>query len=471
MTLPFLHARAIAVLALAWSALPALAQPAAPARPGARHVVLISIDGLRPDFYLDPSWPAPNLQALARKGVAAQGVDGVFPTLTYPSHTTLATGVRPARHGIAYNTRFDPASAEARWFAKAGDVQAPTLWDAVRQAGLTSAAVSWPVTSGAPIDWNLPETFSYQTPEDRRGAISAEATPPGLFEEVQRNATGTLSARDVYYKYPAIDRNNARALAYVIKTYKPNLAAIHIVYADYAQHTHGRDGEAVRRAVAGADQAVGVILDAVEEAGLASDTAVIVTGDHGFVDTHTALAPNVWLREAGLLGGPQDNEGEEGGRGADWKAVFHSGGGSTFLQLRDPADRATLKKVVALLDALPPGTKRLFRTIDHDALVRSGADPRAALALAAEQGIGFIGAARGAALRPLRGGSHGYYPDFAEIRTGFVAAGAGIGRPGTLPRLHLEDVAPTVAALLGIALPSAEGVALPGVAVAPQPKP
>jgi arylsulfatase A-like enzyme len=452
----------LAALVLGWTAAPAQSQQP---QPPARHVVLISIDGLRPDFYRDASWPAPHLQALARRGVAAEGVDGVFPTLTYPSHTTLATGVAPARHGIVYNTRFDAASAAPRWFVKAAEVQAPTLWDAVRRAGLTSAAVSWPVTSGAPIDWNLPETFSYETPEDRRGAISAEATPPGLFEEVQRNATGLLSARDVYYKYPAMDRNNARALAYLIKAYKPNLAAIHIVHADSAQHQHGRDGEAVRKAVAGADAAVGVILDAVEEAGLARDTAVIVTGDHGFVDTHTALAPNVWLREAGLLGNPQGEE----ERGAGWKAVFHAGGGSTFLQLRDPADRATLQKVQALLAALPPGTRRLFRTIDHDALVRAGADPRAALALAAEQGIAFTGAARGAALRPLRGGAHGYYPDFAEIRTGFVAAGAGIGRPGPLPRLHLKDVAPTVAALLGIALPTAEGAALPGVVVPPQP--
>lgn len=434
----------------------ALAQATAPVR----HVVLISVDGLRPEFYRDPSWPAPHLQALARRGLAAEGVEGVFPTLTYPSHTTLSTGARPARHGIVYNTRFDPQSGSVRWYQRASEVRATTLWDAVRAAGLKSASVNWPITSGAPIDYNLPETFSYETPEDRRPSISAEATPAGLFEEIQRHATGTLSARDVYYKYPAVDRNNARALAYLIRTYKPSLAAIHLVYADAAQHEHGRDGDAVRQAVADIDAAIAVILEGIQQAGLEAQTTVIVTGDHGFVDTHTAIAPNVWLRAAGLLG---QGDGE---RGDDWKAVFHSGGGTTFLQLRDPADQTTLRQIRTLLAGLPSGTRRLFRVVEREELQRSGADARASLALVAEPGLGFVGASRGAPLKPQRGGAHGYAPDLVAVRTGFVAAGAGLSGTGNLPLLHLEDIAPTVAALLGLALPDAEGVVLPGV-VAP----
>lgn len=438
----------LAALCLCWAGLPLRAEPAVTSR----HVVLISVDGLRPEFYLDPAWPAPHLQALARRGLAAEGVEGVFPTLTYPSHTTLITGVRPARHGILYNTRFDPAGDAARWFQQA---------DEVRAAGLKSASVNWPITSGAAIDFNLPETFSYDTPEDRRPAISAAATPPRLFEEVQREATGRLSARDVFYKDPAVDRNNARALAYLIRTYRPHLAAIHLVYADAAQHEHGRDGEAVRQAVADIDAAVAVILEAVEQAGLSARTTVIVTGDHGFVGTHTAIAPNVWLRGAGLLG-TGDAE-----RGEGWRAIFHSGGGSTFLQLREPGDQATLRQVRALLAALPPGTQRLLHVVEQPALRAAGADPRAALALVAEPGLAFVSASRGEPLRPQRGGAHGYGPELREVRTGFVAAGAGLGSAGSIPLLHLEDVAPTVAALLGLTLPEAQGVALPGVVAAP----
>ncbi|RZK40003.1 MAG: alkaline phosphatase family protein, partial [Hymenobacter sp.] len=87
-------------LSLALAA-PALAQPA-------KHVVLISIDGFRPDFYREAKWPTPNLQRMAAQGTSADGVRGVFPSVTYPSHTTLVTGVAPAQHGIYYNSPFEP---------------------------------------------------------------------------------------------------------------------------------------------------------------------------------------------------------------------------------------------------------------------------------------------------------------------------------------------------------------------------
>ena len=61
----------------------------------ARHVVLISIDGFRPDFYLDSAWAAPNLRKVLREGVYASRVRSVVPSVTYPSHTSLVTGVTP----------------------------------------------------------------------------------------------------------------------------------------------------------------------------------------------------------------------------------------------------------------------------------------------------------------------------------------------------------------------------------------
>ena len=81
--------------------------PAAEAGP----VLMISIDGLRPADVLDAKkrgFKFPNLRAFVNNGATASGVRGVLPTLTYPSHTTLITGVSPAIHGISNNTTFDP---------------------------------------------------------------------------------------------------------------------------------------------------------------------------------------------------------------------------------------------------------------------------------------------------------------------------------------------------------------------------
>ncbi|GAA0525528.1 alkaline phosphatase family protein [Chitinophaga japonensis] len=421
----------------------------------ARYVVLVSVDGFRPDFYTDPSWPAPNMQQLLQQGVYAQGVRGIFPTVTYPSHTTLITGVRPARHGIVYNTPFEPQGQSGDWFREERDIKVPTLWDAVRSAGLKSAAVSWPVSVGAPVDYNIPETWSRSTPGDRRGATSEQATPKGLFEEVQERATGQLEANDLNLYYLGMNENLARMTAYLVKQYKPNLVMVHLPCTDAAQHREGREGAGVRRAVASADHAIGTILEALQKAGIKDSTAVIITGDHGFVDTHSSLAPNVWLAQHGLTGKAEDR--------GNWKAAFHSAGGSTFLHMKDPKDEKTLQQVRKILAGLPPAQQKLFRVIDRAGLQQSGADPEAVLALAAVQGITFSNAADGPELRPAKGGAHGYFPDFNEIRTGFIAAGPGLNKGSVLPEIGLEDIAPLIARLLSIELPQAEGVVYPGM--------
>jgi hypothetical protein len=84
------------------------------------------------------------------------------------------------------------------------------------------------------------------------------------------------------------------------------------------------------------------------------------------------------------------------------------------------------------------------------------------------QGISFNNNADGPVLRPAKGGAHGYFPDFKEIRTGFVAMGAGLNTGAVFPEIGLEDVAPLVAKLLGIELKQAEGIVYPGMLMTPK---
>ncbi|RBL90857.1 alkaline phosphatase family protein [Chitinophaga flava] len=421
----------------------------------AKYVILISIDGFRPDFYLDRSWPAPNMQHLKEKGVHATGVKGIFPTITYPSHTTLITGVTPAKHGICYNTPFEPEGASGRWYSETKHIKAETLWDAVGKAGLVSASVSWPVSVGAPVNYNIPETFSLSNPADRRAPTSEQSTPKGLFEEVQRYATGELQSTDLNLRYLGMNETLSRMAAYLIRRYKPNLLTVHLPCTDEVQHREGREGNAVATAVASADHGIGTILEAIEKAGISDSTAVIITGDHGFVDIHTSLAPNVWLAQKGLAGS-KENPGS-------WKALFHSGGGSTFLKLKDKNDQKTLQQVKTILNELPDGIRKQFRIIEQPALAQTGADPDAMLALTAVQGIAFSAAKDGEAVKKANGGAHGYFPDFREIQTGFVAYGAGLAENVTVPVIELTDVAPLIAKLLGISLKQADGIVYPGM--------
>lgn len=212
----------------------------------------------------------------------------------------------------------------------------------------------------------------------------------------------------------------------------------------------------VRRTVAAADRAVARVREAAERAGILERTSIIITGDHGFVDVHTAVNPNVWLVEAGLLEATPDR-----GR---WSASFHGNGGSTFLHLNGQGGRAgTVARVRTKLEALPAGERRLFRIVERAELDRLGADPAAALALAAVRGVTFGERAIGAAIGAAAGGAHGYLPDFKDIETGLVGWGAGMRAGAVAPLLAQEDVAPLVAALLGIPFTAPDGVLHPGL--------
>ena len=423
----------------------------------ARHVIMISIDGLRPDFYLDPSWGTVNMRQLMAKGAYANMVTSVFPSYTYPSHTTMVTGALPAKHGIYYNNPFDPTGVPGRWYWNESDIKTETLWDAVHKAGLRSAAITWPVTVGAPIDYNIPETWGWPTgsSNDRLEFSSKQATPAGLFEELQEKATGKLQPDDYNLNYLTMDENVARMGAYIFRTYKPNLLALHLACVDHAEHEQGRDGDMVRRAVSGADRAIKTLLEAVEKAGLKDSTAIIVLGDHGHFDIHTSLQPNIWLKENGFTV-PSQKE-------TKWKAFFQTTGGSAFLHLKDPGDSTSLRKVRAILNSLPASQKKLFKVIEGAELTKLGADPEAVMALAAINGVVFTAVTNGEAVKATHGGTHGYLPDMPGIQTGFIGYGAGFKQGTVIPVMGLEDVAPIVSTLLGLSFQAPDGVLFPGL--------
>ena len=420
-----------------------------------QHVVLISIDGFRPDFYLEEKWPAPNLQEMAKSGARSLGVTGVFPSVTYPSHTTIITGRTPLHHGIYYNAPFEPTGQTGRWFWESELIQVPTLWDAVRKEGLKSASFIWPVSVNAPIDYNLPEFWSLQEGFGRIEPMREKETPKGLLAEMELNVLGKLNEKTFNGDYLNREDRIGEMAGYVLETYKPNLITLHLIATDHFQHEEGRDGPMVRKSLAATDRAIGKIIEAADRAGILDQTTFIVTGDHGFVNIHSSISPNVWLVEAGLM----ENQPDRG----DWKATFHTSGASAFLHLKDKNDVATLEKVKSMLENLPENYKKLFRVLDRAALDKVGADPNAALGLAPIQGVSFSPSSQGTVLKPAKGGTHGFYPDFDEIETGFIAWGAGIRENVEIQEMSLVDVAAVVNYLLNLKMDLPESNLYPGI--------
>ena len=412
------------------------------------------MDGFRPEFCHDDSWPAPTLQQLAWEGATARSVRGVFPALTYPAHTTLVTGALPARHGVCHNRPFNPEHDSERWQWEAEAIRSPTLWDAVRRAGGTTASVSWPVTVGAAIDWNIPDIWPLDPHIDPMIPIREATNPPALFDEVQREAAGRLRGENFSINRLTREDRVGAIGAYLFERYRPTLMLIHLIGVDHVQHQLGLNNPMVRRSVGAADRAIGQILEVVERLDVRDRTAVVITCDHGEEDVHTELCPNVWLADAKL---------RERTRSAhNWSATFHSSGGSAFLRVRDGGD-AMMKRARDAVEAVEPATRRLFRVVERQEMETLGADPESPFALAALRGVVFSDDAHPPAIRPTHGGSHDYYPESPLMDTGFVGAGAGFRRAAIAPILPLENIAPLIAQILGLEFAAPDGVIFPGL--------
>ncbi len=430
-------------------------KPAAAARPS-DHVVVISIDGLRPAMYLDAvreGASLPHLQALRAEGSAAEGMQVAHPSLTYVSHTSLATGVRPARHGITSNTKFDPPAGSTQWYYEVENMKVPAIWDHVKAHGLKTAGASWPVTVGATIDVLFPE--SNQAPPNSTWLARARAdSTPGLVDALVKElgGVGDNDNRNAVQR----DRFTAAMAAHIIRTEKPNLLMIHLMETDTAQHAAGPDSPAARAAIEHIDAHVGAIVRATEEAGIRSRTTFLVTGDHGFSRVHTLIQPNVILRNGGWL------TTNERGRVATWQAASHA----SAIRLKDPSDHALAAAIEQAFRAAAAGAYQgMFRVVSRAELDALGAYPEAAFFIEPAEGYYVTdGVVNDAVLiGATRFGAHGFLPTEPRMHTGFIAAGAGIRSGVPLPLLRQIDIAPTIARLLGFELPDVDGVPIVGI--------
>ncbi|MEK6304410.1 MAG: ectonucleotide pyrophosphatase/phosphodiesterase [Acidobacteriota bacterium] len=437
---------ALVLILLAASVLPSPAEPQ-PQAP----VVLISIDGLKPDYVLEADkhgLKIPNLRRLVAEGAHASGVTGVLPTVTYPSHTTMVTGVAPAKHGVIANSPFDPFGKNLNgWYWYSEDIKVPTLWEACAKARLTTGSVDWPVTVGANITFNIAQYWRADNAEDRK-AIRALSTP-GLLSEAEA-ALGVYTDGNDYSI--AGDIRRAAFNVYVLERKKPRFHLSYFGSLDDEEHRSGPYSAQTFAVLEQLDSVIGQVRAVAEKIG-GGRAIICVVSDHGFKLTDKEVNLNSALREAGLI------ELNEQGKLKSWRAFAWYGGGSAGIMLRDQADDEARKRAADVLNRLASdASSGVAKVADRVAARALGGFPDAAFVVALRSGYRLgtklVGPVT-AAVRP--GGTHGYAPDVAEMNSAFFIAGPGIAARRDLGQIDMRDIAPTLTALLGVSLPSADG--------------
>ncbi len=409
-------------------------------------VILVTMDGMPARALDDPRLPMPTLRALAANGAVAAAMQPINPTVTWPNHTSIITGVDATVHHVVANGLIvfpaDGGAPEIKpWVPEQDLVHARTLYDAAAEKGLITGQVDWVAIYGAKhVTWEFGEK------PDVNGPIAQELIAQGTItrQEVEHfNDKSSPARRDEIWTDAAID---------ILEKHTPNLLLFHLLETDSIQHMYGPLTPAAYAAYAYADSQLARVVEAVRSIGALDRTTFIVTADHGFATyTHT-IAPNVALAQQGLLNKRGDKY-----VGQVW---VKAEGGAAHLFIRDPLQRAALvPKLKSYFQSLP-GVDHVYTNDEARSLgipSETQTDQAPQLYLTAKIGYAFTDDVEGAISRdnPPRG-QHGYRNTEPDMQAIFIASGAHIRSGVKLGAISNLSIAPTVAKILGVTLPDAK---------------
>jgi len=384
----------------------------------------------------------PNLRRFLVDGTYASGVTGVLPTVTYPSHTTLLTGVAPAVHGIIANTTFDPLNKNyGGWYWYAEDIETPTLWDYAAKSNISTANVYWPVSVGANITYNISQIWRAGTAEDRK--LQHSVSTPGLLEGLEKEmATPFPLGSDESIE---ADEMRARFAELLLSEKNPGFMTVYLTALDHIEHETSPFSKESLAVLERLDTVIGNLRQDAEARGPA---VVCVVSDHGFAKTDKELNLNSALRQAGLI------ELNPDGLVKSWRASAWLAGGSAAIMLEDPGDNDARTKVRQLLDQMlgdPHGG--IARVLEAAEFKAAGGFPDAAFVVGLKLGYQLGPKFDGPVVVPRKlGGMHGYLPETPEMQSSFFLVGPGVQHGVSLGTIDMRDIAPTLGEFLGFSL-------------------
>jgi predicted AlkP superfamily pyrophosphatase or phosphodiesterase len=417
---------------------------------GAPLVMLISVDGMKPEAIIDAQshgLKVPNLRAFMRDGAFAGGVRGVLPTLTYPSHTTLLTGASPAAHGIYDNTTFDPMLRNERgWYWYAEDIKVPTLWDAAAGAHLDTANVYWPVSVAANITYNLPQIWRTGTDDDLK--LQRALSTPGLEQELSRELGRYPGGME---ETVAEDEIRARFAIRLLQKKHPHFFTVYLTGLDTEEHLSGPFSPKANETLERLDAVVGSLRAAAEKAAPGRATVCVVS-DHGFAAVEHDVNLYAAFLEAGLFAVDKNN------KITQWQAMLWPAGGSAAVVLADPADEGVRARVKTLLDKLAGDPANgIERILTQEEIKRGRGFPNAVYLVSLRIGYEMAySLSLPLITKPGNLGMHGYVPERAEMRSSFFIVGPHIAKGKAIGEIDMRQIAPTIAGILHVQLSGAE---------------
>ncbi len=417
-----------------------------------RHLVVISADAMV-DADLEYAKTLPHISKLLANGSLVRHVESIYPSVTYPAHVTMASGCWPEKTGVWANEELRPGNLHPDWNWFHHVVRCEDIFDAAKRAGLSTAAVFWPVTGNhKSIDYLVDEYWPQGPDDTKEACFKRSGTSDEVYEKCVRPYVEDVTIR----LHPESDEFVGKVAAAILREYKPNLLLLHPADIDSARHGKGLFGAHVDQAVRDTDMYLGWLMDAAQEAGILENTDFVLMSDHGQMEIVRVMNLNVKLAENGLI------DVDENGNFVGWRAYVKSVGMSAHVYVQNPADEPAVRR---LLDEMLSEETYGFSEIltREEVKERFHLDGDFAFVLETDGFTTFGDDWRRPLVRPYdrtdyRHGkaTHGYMPHKGPQAI-FVAAGPHIKQGVEIESGKLVQGAPTMAKILGIDLTEAQG--------------
>lgn len=422
-----------------------------------KHLIVISFDAVSSKD-LDILKNYPNFKYIMDNGAVIKNVDSVYPSLTYPAHTTIVTGKYPCNHGIINNTKLEVNETKPDWYWYRKNVKGKTLYDVFNENGLTTAGIFWPVSARSSIKYNMPEIFPTKKWHNQ---MIMSGTGGNLLFQLDINKKFSHIRKGI--SEPELDDFSTEATKHTIEKYKPNLLLLHLIDTDTHRHYTGYGSKESNESLKRQDRRLGEIIQSLKNAGIFEDSIIVALGDHSQLDGNNIIKLNVLLQKNGLI------EVDTEGKIKSYKAIAKSCDGSSYIYLKDKNDNETKLRVRKLLDDLKRNEKQPIEFIfDSNEAGKHGADSECCFMVEANLGYYFINEIQGDVIEKMKNedvgkkshrtfATHGYCPSKLDYGTFFIACGPGIKSGVIVETGNLINHAPTMAAMFGFEMNDIDG--------------
>ena len=396
----------------------------------------------------------PNLGRVMKNAAYAKDILCVYPTLTYPCHTTIATGCYPDRHGIPNNERVQPlAVGRADWYWFRRDIRVPTLIDFTKANGLTTATITWPVMGDSGADYNIGEIWAPREEDD----------PTPWFRQANSPAAEDIFEKNKHLlrwmKTPQMDEFATQCAVDIIDRHQPDFMMLHWSYLDHQRHRLGVHSEELSRAFQFLDQQMEQVLEALERTGGVENTNIVLLGDHGQLPCEEMFHINSLFRDMGWLT-------QRDGVVTSYRVYAAQCGLSAQIYLQPDMDRQEVyQALLKMRKDYPRYIQRVFTKQEAaDMRLRGEFD----FVLEAGDGVTFSkltdqtqAATPVSEMRAykLSNANHGHLPEKGD-KPPFIVSGPNAKSGKVLESGALVDEAPTILRMMGISPTGMDGTAL-----------